>query len=957
MSNFILPNLNDYILIRWTNDPTDLTAYIGRVTEALKIKFTVTWYDNTEIPIDKWTTFSYYIIPSSNTLLDDSAQSPAKKKLEYPNEADVNTYLRRYFISPIRGPIKSVDNLQNAIAAAAAASPDTSSRRVKRAKGKVIFEQIEDDMGDDKYNKIRRECDQPKFGSSYRNIDFNMELLNKYKINKDKTISININNIPEVINTEKYIDKNKHIRLTDAFHDAANRPGLTDDIIAGALSIPLRERTKYNDEKNSIKLLFGDRFVQFITQEDHVDIDIPALYTNASSIISNIEAFKRDIMDKIDRVKNSANNQYIKINLGHPNKVYDDGGTRPNSGFYHLGNDIIKKNILKDFIQTYLNIDPTNNIIDNANSLENTLYDNFMTVANLYDLERSFDIPDKPIYILRYPYSINQDNGELSYFNKIAIEQDKIILEKNDQNKIKCNYVDLKTNEYELPEEIQNPRNPRQLFSFLPRNNPPTHINTIDKYKDFCDTIIQESFGYKITERKISILTDLKSAGDFLTVKACQYFDKILLTSDKIAVCKGIIDGCNIIYVYEEQITRNRYIHIIKGMHSQSSAAPGPAAPPPAPPPAPAPVAPPGFAAPALSVDYIRTKLWQFREYILGITINPGCSDTFKSFHFIIQNILISKLMNIAEKLTRIEWSSDQSLMSLLNSQIDYLSIDFRVYKQFYIDACNTSLSDIHREEIFAGLTNLFEIESIQAYIAARYSIQNGHEPATNPIEVAITSALTELNFTETNISTYIRALTHAIERLPESLKNYIITAPPRTGGGKGNNFSKTNKTMNDKMIFIDIITSIISLLCTFPNNTVLYSFMNNFWQNVFKESSTNSQPNYKLFYQIYKTRVPLIRKYMHNYILQKYKLKNMTEYAYVMFGYNRILDYYKDYLIIKTKQNKLKNTKLKNSKVTKCKNKLECLTNNYKPPLITAGNKNTKTKSKNTKITKNEQS
>ena len=48
MSNFILPNLNDYILIRWTNDPTDLTAYIGRVTEALKIKFTVTWYDNTK---------------------------------------------------------------------------------------------------------------------------------------------------------------------------------------------------------------------------------------------------------------------------------------------------------------------------------------------------------------------------------------------------------------------------------------------------------------------------------------------------------------------------------------------------------------------------------------------------------------------------------------------------------------------------------------------------------------------------------------------------------------------------------------------------------------------------------------------------------------------------------------------------------------------------------------------
>ena len=174
MSNFILPNLNDYILIRWTNDPTDLRAYIGRVTEALKIKFTVTWYDNTESPIDKWTTFSYYIIPSSNTLLDDSAQSPAKKILEYPNEANVKTYLRRYFISPIRGPIKSVDNLQNAIAAAAAASPDTSSRRVKRAKGKVIFEQIEDDMGDDKYNKIRRECDQPKFGSSYRNIDLDV---------------------------------------------------------------------------------------------------------------------------------------------------------------------------------------------------------------------------------------------------------------------------------------------------------------------------------------------------------------------------------------------------------------------------------------------------------------------------------------------------------------------------------------------------------------------------------------------------------------------------------------------------------------------------------------------------------------------------------------------------------------------------------------------------------------
>ena len=55
-----------------------------------------------------------------------------------------------------------------------------------------------------------------------------------------------------------------------------------------------------------------------------------------------------------------------------------------------------------------------------------------------------------------------------------------------------------------------------------------------------------------------------------------------------------------------------------------------------------------------------------------------------------------------------------------------------------------------------------------------------------------------------------------------------------------------------------------------------------------------------------------------------------MTEYAYVMFGYNRILGYYKDYLIIKTKQNKLKNTKLKNSKVTKCKNKLENLDQMY---------------------------
>ena len=88
--------------------------------------------------------------------------------------------------------------------------------------------------------------------------------------------------------------------------------------------------------------------------------------------------------------------------------------------------------------------------------------------------------------------------------DKVLLLDGKII----GNNVIKCNYVDLKTNEYELPEEVQNPRNPRQLFSFLPRNNPPTHINTIDKYKDFCDTIIQESFGSEIKRTNLCLCYD-----------------------------------------------------------------------------------------------------------------------------------------------------------------------------------------------------------------------------------------------------------------------------------------------------------------------------------------------------------------------------------------------------------------------------------------------------------------